>query len=94
MRCFVSAEGMAMEGAPGRQMKGIDAIRQKWAWWGANHDVHSSKATGPFLHGEDQFGVIFDIDVTNTQSGERSQMQELGIYTVLHGKIVREAFFH
>ncbi|MEM7766102.1 MAG: nuclear transport factor 2 family protein [Pseudomonadota bacterium] len=90
----VSAESVAMEGGPGREATGIDAIRAKWDWWESAHEVHSSTATGPFLHSDNQFGVIFEIDVTDKNSGQRMQMQELGIYTVDNGKIVREEFFY
>ena len=39
--------------------------------------------------------MIFEFDTTNKQSGKRSQMKEVGIYTVNDGgKIVREEFFY
>jgi len=88
----VSAEGVDMPG--GREVQGKDAIKGKWAWWEGAHTVHSTTASGPFLHGENQFGVVFDMDVTENASGTRTQMQELAIYTVEDGKIVREEFFY
>lgn len=90
----VSVEASAMPGSSDRESKGLEAIKGKHAWWGANHEVHSSKVEGPFLHGEDRFGVIFEFDVTNKPSGQRIQMKELGIYTVQGGKITREEFFY
>jgi hypothetical protein len=60
---------------------------------GAN-EVHSTKATGPFLHGEDRIGVIFEMDITDKASGNRMQMQELAIYTAKDGKITREEFYY
>lgn len=90
----VSAEAVAMPGSPGREASGLDAIQAKHEWWFGAHEVHSQKVEGPFYHGDDRFGVIFDLDVTTKESGERMQMREMGVYTVADGKIVREEFFY
>ena len=89
----VSVESAAMPGGD-REAAGLGAIAGKWAWWEDNHTVHETSATGPFLHGEDRFGVIFSIDCTFKPTGERTKMQELAIYTARDGKIVREEFFN
>lgn len=89
----VSVEAQAMPGASA-EFAGLDAIRGKYDWWEGAHELHSSKAEGPFIHGDTRFGVIYEIDVTNKESGERSQMRELGLYTIENGKIVREEFFY
>ncbi|RIJ27814.1 SnoaL-like domain-containing protein [Henriciella algicola] len=89
----VSVEAAAPPGGSA-EAHGIEAIKGKWAWWEDNHDVHDTEAVGPYLHGEDRFGVVFSIDVTNKASGERVKMQEIALYTVKDGKIVREEFFY
>lgn len=89
----VSVESAAPPGGSA-QAAGLDAIRGKWAWWEDNHTVHETRASGPYLHGTDRFGVIFAMDCTFKPTGERTQMQELAIYTVRDGKIVREEFFY
>ena len=76
-----------------RVMKGIDAIKGKNQWWIDNHEVHSSKAAGPYLN-EDRFTVIFDIDVTFKPKSQRCQMREVALYTVKDGRIVKEEFFY
>jgi hypothetical protein len=43
---------------------------------------------------DDRFAVRFLLDVTNTQSGERKTVDEIGIFTVVDGKITREEFFY
>ncbi len=89
----VSIEGQGTEEMPAR-MEGIDAIRGKNEWWFANHEVHETKATGPFAgHRDDQFVVHFFLDVTPT-GGERMQMNEVGIYTLENGKIAQEEFLY
>lgn len=91
----IEVMGMPEVGMP-KEMKGIDAIRKKHAWWYENNEVHSSSATGPYPHG-DQFIVIFEMDITaksGPMAGQRMQMKEAGLYTVAQGKVVREQFFY
>jgi len=92
----VSVEALDMPGGPmGQEIQGVDNIRAKHEWWESNNEVHSSTAEGPFLHGEDSFSLIFDMDVTDKSSGQRMQMKEVGHYTVnSEGKIIREAFYY
>jgi hypothetical protein len=90
----VSIEGQGSEEMPAR-MEGIDAIRGKNEWWYANNEVHSTLARGPYVgHRADQFVVHYDLDVTSKDSGERTQMQEVGLYTVENGKVAQEEFLY
>ena len=88
-----SAEALDMGGEMPRVAKGLDAIRAKHDWWFANNEVHSTSAEGPFMHGDDTFHLVFEMDVTDKTSGQRMQMKEVGQYTIdSDGKIIREAF--
>jgi hypothetical protein len=89
---IVSIESVGTESAPA-ELTGIDAIRGKNEWWFANNEVHSSETTGPFI-GEGQFAVKYTFDVTAKATGQRFQMEEMALYTVKDGKIVREQFFY
>ena len=89
---IVSVESMGNEQMP-REMKGIDAIRQKNKWWGENNEVHSSVVDGPFI-GEDKFAVYYNYDVTFKPTGQRTPMEEMALYTVKDGKVAREQFFY
>ena len=71
--------------------EGREALEQKHAWWNENAEVHSSSADGPYVYG-DQFAVKYEMDVT--MNGERSQMKEVGLYTVRDGKIAEERFMY
>jgi hypothetical protein len=88
----VSVEAATVQGMD-RTAHGLGAIKAKGEWWYGNHDVHSLIVTGPFPH-DGRFIVTFEMDVTNTDSGQRIQMQEAGLYTVANGKIVKEEFFY
>ncbi len=78
----------------GTTVTGIPAIEGKHDWWEGAMTVHSQKVSGPFAHGDDRFAVTFDVDYTDKATGKRGQMQEVGIYHVAGGKIVREEFFY
>ena len=88
----VSVEAMDMGG--GRETQGLAGIDGKHDWWEVNFIVHGLTVEGPFLHGEDRFAVIFDMDTENKTSGERHQEREVAIYHVKDEKIVREEFFY
>lgn len=77
-----------------REVSGKSAILEKNRWWGANHEVHSGEAEGPFPHGDDRFAVVYRYDVTHKPSGQRMQMDEVAIYRVAGGKIAREEFYY
>ncbi len=82
----------AMDG-PMAVCEGKEAVKEKGAWWFANHEVHGGTVEGPFVNG-DQFAVHFKMDITPKQTGERTTMDEVGIYTVKDGKIVEERFYY
>ena len=87
---IVSVEAHEMENMPA-EMRGLDQVRGKTKWWEENMEVHSAKISGPFV-ARDTFVVQFDVDVTEKASKKRSQMSEVGIYTVKEGKVAHEEF--
>ncbi len=90
----VSIEGQGSDEMPAR-IEGLAAIRGKHQWWYDNHEVHGTQATGPFVGNRpDQFAVKFDIDVTFKPTGERTQMSEVGLFTIQGGKVVQEEFLY
>jgi hypothetical protein len=91
----VSIEPMGSDEMPA-VMEGVEKIRGKGEWWVANNDVHKAEVKGPFPNG-DRFAVIFDYEFTpkvGPMKGKRTQMEEVGLYTVEGGKIVREEFYY
>ena len=78
------------------EMRGIDAIRGKNTWWLENHNVHSIEAKGPFPHG-DRVAVFYRMDMTprtGPRKDERTTFEEVALYTIKDGKVVREEFFY
>ncbi len=89
----VSVEAAPMPGQDAAEARGRDAILGKIDWWYDNHEVHAVSAQGPYIHLPDRFCVIFAMDVTDKNSGQRTQMQEVATYYVNgEGKIIREEF--
>ncbi len=74
------------------EIKGRAAVEAKSVWWYANNEIHSVKTEGPYVHGH-QFVVRFTMDVT-PKGENRMTMDEVGLYTVMEGKIVEERFFY
>ncbi len=92
---IISLEAQSMPEMPA-EMRGIDAIRGKNQWWFDNHEVHGAEASGPYVNG-DRFAVDFNYDITpkvGPMEGKRHNMQEVALYTVADGKIVKEEFFY
>lgn len=88
----VSVEAGAPPGQE-RASKGLDAIRAKSKWWRENHTVHKAEVFGPYPH-DDRFAVRFVYDITHKPSNKRFSMDEVGLFTVSNGKIVKEEFFY
>jgi hypothetical protein len=82
---IVSVEATAPES------RGKEAVRGKIDWWVDAMEVHSFKASEPFV-AHDRFVVQYDADVTEKESKQRRQISEVGVYIVKSGKIVREEF--
>ena len=89
---IVSVEASAPEGMS-TEAVGKEAVMAKGQWWVDNHEVHSANVTGPWPNG-DQFIVGFKYDVTFKVSGQRFVMEEMALFTVADGKIVKEVFFY
>ncbi len=83
----------AMANGPLGNAKGLDAIRAKGKAWGeAVEQVHGGSVGEPSVSGN-WFSVPMSLDVTMKGQG-RMQMEEMCLYQVRDGKIVREQFFY
>jgi hypothetical protein len=87
-----SVEAVAPPGGE-RTTAGLDGIRAKGKGWADHHEVHKAELSGPYPHG-DRFAVRFVYEVTHKPSGQRRSMDEIGLFTVVDGKITREEFFY
>ena len=89
---ILSVETWAPEGRD-REMKGLPAVLGKAQWFEANHEIHGMSVEGPLVAGS-HFSVAFKMDATFKPENRRFNMDEIAIYKVADGKIVREEFFY
>jgi len=75
------------------EAKGKEAIRGKNEWWNNTFEVHGASVSDPLV-AANHFTVVMGMDTTHKESGERSQMEEICLYEVNDGKIVKEQFFY
>lgn len=73
--------------------RGLSAIQAKGEAWARDHQIHAIELSGPFPL-DQRFAVFFRFDVTNKPSQRRLSMEEVGLFTIEGGKIVREEFFY
>ena len=83
----------AIDHGNGREAMGIEAIREKHQWWDANVEVKEESVSDAMLHGDNKFAVIFKVYGRFLESGEEFHMEEIAVYYINSGKIVREEFF-
>lgn len=82
-----SVEGMGMA------WSGRAKVEEKNAWWSSQNEIMGASAEGPYV-GASGFAVKFRMEVLEKASGKRTQMEEVGVYAVRDGKIVREEFMY
>lgn len=88
-----NAESIEPPGAQGlKSVKGMDAIRQKGKEFNESvEEMHGGYTSAPVVGG-DFFSVAMGLDCTFKGMG-RINMQEICVYEVKDGKIVKEQFF-
>lgn len=84
-----SVEGVGIAKA----WRGRPAVEAKNAAWMSDHVIHGASAEGPYV-GATGFAVKFRIDVETKSTGQRQTIDEIGVYTVKKGRIVREEFMY
>jgi hypothetical protein len=88
----IEMEGMDAPGMP-TLAKGIDAIREKGRQFNAGiEEVHGGTVGDPIVMGH-WFAITMTMDATFKGRG-RVNMEEICVYQVKDGKIVREQFFY
>lgn len=87
------AESIEPEGAVGLQnAKGLDAIKEKGKQFGEMvEEMHGGYTSAPQVAGR-FFSVAMGMDATMKGMG-RTTMDEIALYEVKDGKIVKEQFF-
>jgi ketosteroid isomerase-like protein len=88
------AESIEPPNSPGLvSVKGLDAIKQKGQQFNEMvEEMHGGYSNEPIVAGN-HFAVLMGMDVTMKGAG-RMKMDEIAVYEVKDGKIVKEQFFY
>ena len=82
----------SIEGSETRMAwRGMKQIRAKSDWWTQDHAIRGGDVEGPYL-GATGFAIRFKMQVETLSTGVIDSMEEVGVYTVQDGKVVREEF--
>lgn len=74
-------------------VKGLEAIKQKGVQWGSNiKEVHSGYCKEPVVAGN-HFTVAMGTEYTDVND-QRQSLDEICVFEVQNGKIVKEQFFY
>ena len=88
----VSIEPPGAEAIGMHNVEGLDAIKKKGEMWiQMIEEMHGGYCSEPVVGGN-HFSVAMGMDVT-MKGGQRMQMDEIAVYEVKDGKIVKEQFF-
>jgi len=88
----VSVEAWAPPGVE-RTTSGLPAIVAKGERWQRDHEVRSFELSGPFPS-DQRFAVYFRFEVIHRPTQRTLQLEEVGLFTVADGRVVREEFFY
>ena len=81
------------KGAQLELAEGMDAIRAKGEQWNAMvEEFHSSEVSEPIV-AANFFSLTMNLEVTFKGAG-RTKMEEVCVYEVQNGKVVKEQFFY
>ena len=89
-----NAKSIEPEHSPGLQsVEGMEAIKQKGKQFGEMvEEIHGGYSNEPIVAGN-YFAVAMGMDTTMKGAG-RMKMDEIALYQVKDGKIVKEQFFY
>ncbi|MFN3170410.1 MAG: SnoaL-like domain-containing protein [Hyphomicrobiales bacterium] len=90
----VSVEALAQPGGGPQVFEGLEALRGKHDYWNNAMEQVSIDVGGPYPHQPDKFALTFKGMAKVKETGEDFPMDEVAIYTVNDGQIVREEFFY
>jgi hypothetical protein len=79
--------------AGGLVWRGLKNVEAKNKFWSKGNTPLGGSAEGPYV-GATGFAVKFRMDIKDNATGRRTIMEEIGVYTVLKGKIIQEEFMY
>ncbi len=74
------------------ETRGLEAVQAGQQEFVQLHEIHNTTVDGPYLNG-DGFAVRFKMDFTVRDTGQRMDLEEIGVYTVTGGKVSHVRFY-
>src|SRR4051812_27774625 len=94
MRTMYAPDIVSVEG-DGKETAGQQPVIRKSEIWQGDNNIHGEKVRGPYFNGPNQFAVHYTFEITRKSTGQRTTIEEVGVYTVNNDdKITREQFFY
>lgn len=87
------AASLEPEGSPTPNIKGRDAIIAKGKQFVESMEIHGGSVSDAIVAGP-FFSLSMTLDLTPRAGGARFTMEEICLYEVRDGKVVREQFFY
>lgn len=82
---------VSCEGSAGLEWRGRAAVEAKNHGWLSENEIVGASAEGPYV-GATAFAVKFRMQVRSKRDGKTMSAEEIGVYHVQNGRIVREEF--
>jgi len=82
-----------VEADPARTRSGKATVRASMQGFADTHTFHYTTISEPLVSGN-SFALHLRFEATNTATGQSFSVDEIGVYTVKAGLIVREQFFY
>lgn len=82
-----------VEADPTRSRKGKQTVLKSMQDFADSHDFKYTKIEGPIISGG-SFALRLAFDAKNRSTGDSFSVDEIAVYTVLEGRIVREQFYY
>ena len=77
-----------------RAVAGKAMALERHTAWVDGREFHSMVVRGPYLDGANRFAIHLQFDLTEKATGERKMFEEVAVFEVREGKIVREDFLY
>lgn len=87
-------ESVEPEGMPGAYVKGMEGIKEKTKQWEAMVETMHSGEVGDPIVADNHFACAMKYRCTFKGAPGPTDMEEICLYTVEEGKIIREAYFY
>lgn len=84
---FTSIEGN------GLQWRGREAVAERVLAFHRDNTIAACEITGPLVGGS-SFAVRYTSDIVHNATGARVTLDEIGVYTVEDGRVIREEFMY